>query len=106
MIDLQRLGPSGDADDTVADYIETRPYDIDGDGEALWRIVPAGRGFGFEGSELAEFVRLCVMRLLEAGAVPVRHGPDDAELEWEEQTQYGATKEQMADLIAYLQTIE
>ena len=34
-----------------------------------------GRRFGFEGDELAEFVRLCVLRLLEAGAVPVRHSP-------------------------------
>jgi hypothetical protein len=99
MIDLQRRWPSGEADDTVADYIETRPYDIDGDGEALWRIIPTGRGFGFEGPELAEFVRLCVMRLLEAGAVPVRHGPHDAELQWKEQTQYGTKKEEIADAI-------
>jgi hypothetical protein len=99
MIDLQRRWPSGEADDTVAGYIETRPYDIDGDGEALWRIIPTGRGFGFEGPELAEFVRLCVMRLLEAGAVPVRHGPHDAELQWKEQTQYGTKKEEIADAI-------
>ncbi len=99
MIDLQRRGRSADPDDTAANYIKTRPYEIDGDGAGFWGIVPWGRSFGFEGGDLAEFVRLCVLRLLEAGAVPVRHGPDDAELQWKEQTQYGTTLEQIADAI-------
>ena len=99
MIDLQRRWPSGEVDETAADYIETRPHDIDGDGEGLWRIVPTGRGFGFAGDELTEFVRLCVLSLLNAGAVPVRHGPDDAELQWVEQTQYGTMRDEIADAI-------
>jgi hypothetical protein len=52
-----------------------------------------------EGAELSEFVRLCVLRLLESGAVPVRHGPNDAVLEWQEQTQYGTTREAIANAI-------
>lgn len=97
MIDLQRRGPSGDPSDTVADFIKTRTYDIDGDGEGLWTIVPWGRRFGFAGDDLAEFVRLCVMRLLDAGAVPVRHSPSGKLMLWQEQTQYGTTHDQIAD---------
>ena len=96
MIDLNRRSSM---DYTVAEYLEDLPLDTDGDGAGLWSIVPAGRGFGFEGGELSEFVRLCLMRLLESGAVPVRHGPNDALLQWQEQTQYGSTREQVADAI-------
>lgn len=39
------------------------------------------------------------MRLLEAGAVPVRHSPKGAALRWEEQTQYGSSREEIADAI-------
>ena len=87
MIDMQRERRPGE---TVAEYIENLPYEIDSDGEGLWKIVPGGRSFGFEDDDLAEFVRLCVNRLLEAGAVPVRHN-EDGVLEWKEQTQYGTT---------------
>jgi hypothetical protein len=96
MIDLNQRRSLGD---TAAEYLEFLPYEIDSDGEALWRIVPAGRGFGFEGASLAEFVRLCVMRLLEAGAVPVRYNPRGSEFRWKEQTQYGAEPDEIADAI-------
>jgi len=99
MIDPQRRGHSGHPDDTAANYIETRPYDIDGDGAGFWGIVPWGRSFGFEGDDLAEFVRLCVLRLLDAGAVPARHSPKGEPLLWKEQTQYGTTKDEIADAI-------
>lgn len=99
MIDLQRRRPFGEPGDTAANYIETRLYEIDGDGAGFWGIVPWGRSFGFEGDDLAEFVRLCVLRLLEAGAVPVRHGSNDGEREWAEQKQYGTTKEEIADAV-------
>ncbi len=96
MIDLQRKRPLGD---TVADFIETLPYEIDGDGESLWHIVPAGDSFGFTGADLSEFVRLCVLGLLKAGAVPVRHSPKGAKSRWMEQTQYGSTADAIADAI-------
>jgi hypothetical protein len=96
MIDLHRRGAMGF---TVAEFLEGLPSDTDGDGESLWSIVPTGRGFGFQGTELAEYVRLCVLRLLESGAVPVRHGSDDAVLEWEEQTQYGSSPDEIANAI-------
>jgi hypothetical protein len=95
MIDMERQRPLGD---TVSYYIETIPDEIDSDGEGLWKIVPGGRSFGFEGEDLAEFVKLCVLRLLNVGAVPVRHS-DDGELEWVEQIQYGTTREAVAEAI-------
>ena len=84
-------------DFTFEEYLQGLPLEIDSDGEGLWSIVPTGRGFGFEGDELAEFVRLCVMRLLDAGAVPVRHSPSGKLMLWQEQTQYGTTHDQIAD---------
>lgn len=96
MIDLNRRSHLGY---TAAEYLKDLPYEIDGDGEALWRIVPQGRGFGYEGVELAEFVRQSVMRLLEAGAVPVRFNPKGVDLRWKEQTQYGSEPDEIADAI-------
>jgi hypothetical protein len=96
MIDLTRRHVRGFA---VAEFLEGLPLEIDSDGEGLWSIVPSGRGFGFAGPELAEFVRLCVMRLLEAGAVPVRPSPPGERKVWTEQTQYGIAKEEIADAI-------
>lgn len=95
MIDLKRRSALGD---TVADYLEFLPYEIDGDGEGLWGIVPAGRSFGFSGDDLSEFVQRAVVRLLEAGGVPVRHANEGTRL-WVEQKQYGTENEAVADAI-------
>lgn len=96
MIDLSRRSRMGF---TVSEFLEGLLFEVDGDGEGLWSIVPSGRGFGFEGSELAEFVRLSVMHMLEAGAVPALHRPLTERREWQEQTQYGSTKGQIADAV-------
>lgn len=96
MIDLNRRSHMGY---TAAEFLRDLPYETDGDGEALWRIVPQGRGFGFEGGELEEFVRKCVLRLLKSGAVPVRYNPKGVELRWKEQTQYGSSHDEIADAI-------
>lgn len=95
MIDMSRRRRLGDS---VAEYLETLPYETDSDGECIWRIVPAGESFGFEGDDLTEFVRLSVLRLLESGAVPVRYA-DEGELEWREQTHYGKDQKEAADAI-------
>jgi hypothetical protein len=95
MIDMERRRALGNS---VAEFVEALPYWTDSDGESLWHIVPGGRTFGFKGGDLAEFVRLCVSRLLEAGAVPVRHA-DDGIFNWVEQTQYGSSNEEIADAI-------
>jgi hypothetical protein len=86
MIDLSRRRRTGL---TVSEFLEGLLFEVDGDGEGLWSIVPMGRSsFAFEGAELTEFVRLSVMHLLEAGAVPALHRPLTESLEWQEQTQY------------------
>ncbi len=76
----------------------TIPDEIDSDGEGLWKIVPGGRSFGFEGCDLAEFVRLRVLRLLAVGAVPVRRAKD-GDRQWVKQTQYGTARVEIADAI-------
>ena len=73
MIDLKRRSGMGDS---AEEYLQTLPYETDSDGECIWRIVPAGESFGFEGEQLTEFVRLSVLRLLESGAIPVRYAEE------------------------------
>lgn len=96
MIDITRAN----VDYTVEEYFDKLPYEIDndGDGECLFRIIPVGQSFNFQGKELAEFVRLSIVRLLEAGAVPVLYA-QEGELLWKEQTQYGETIEEIANAI-------
>ena len=94
-IDLNAWGPE---DETVGEYIQGVPYEVDGDGEGLWGIVPDGRSFGFEGVDLQLFVRLCILRLLDVGGVPVRHATR-GEMRWEEQKQFGTKQDQIADAI-------
>lgn len=95
MIDLTRVRSLGDS---VAEYLETLPGETDGEGESLFRIVPAGRSFGFQGEDLAEFVSLCVRRLLESGALPVIYAKE-GKLQWAEQTHYGATPQEVSNAI-------
>jgi hypothetical protein len=95
MISLNSMSPLGD---TAASYINTLPYELDGDGVGFWVIVPAGRSFGFEGQDLAEFVRLCIERLIDVGGIVARfadHGPR----RWVEQVGYGSTKSEIAAAI-------
>lgn len=94
-ISLQKVRSLGD---TVEEYAATIPYEIDGDGESLWKIVPGGRSFGYDGEDLKAFVRLCLLSLFKAGAVPVRHGEAPG-MRWIEQKQYGAEPNEMADAI-------
>ena len=95
MIDLNKRRRLGD---TVAEYLETLPYEIDGDGDGVWEFVPAGRSFGFEGADLVDFVRLNVLRLLDVGCAPVRHS-DAGPMRWIEQKQFGTDKNEIADAI-------
>ncbi len=95
MIDMKRRRALGS---DVAEYIETLPYELDSDGVGLWVIVPAGRSFGFEGDDLAEFVGLCILRLLDVGGVAVRHA-DHGPRRWVQQTHYGTSKTEIAAAI-------
>jgi hypothetical protein len=81
MIDLTQRSALGD---TAAEFIEFLDDEIGSEGEGLWTIVPAGRSFGYNGAELQEFVHRCIMRILNAGGVPVRHS-EQGSLRWVEQ---------------------
>ena len=94
-IDLKKVSPMGD---TVEEYAEKIPYEIDSDGEGLWSIVPTGRNFGYDGEDLKDFVRLCLLSLFKAGGIPVRHG-ETLGMRWIEQKQYGAEPNEIADAI-------
>ncbi len=95
MIDLRRRRNLGD---TAEEYLEELALFLDSDGEGLWAIVPAGKSFGFGGPDLSEFVKCCVLRLLSAQGIPVRHAGSGVLL-WREQTHYGNTHEEIADAI-------
>lgn len=95
MIDLSRRSGVGD---TVSEYFEGVSSELSNDGKAMFAIVPAGRSFGFVGADLREFVTQCILRLLNSGGVPVRYA-DSGPLLWREQTQYGKSKEEIADAI-------
>jgi hypothetical protein len=92
------LGQRRGLGDNAAEYIKFLPYDLDIDGVGFWGIVPAGRSFMFEGAELAEFVRLCLWRMIDVGAVTVRHA-ESGTMRWLEQKQYGTERDQVAEAI-------
>ena len=83
---------------TVAEYLELLPDEADGDGDGLWSVVKGGQSFDFEGADLAEFVRLCVLRYLDAGCAPVRFA-EVGPMQWLEQKQFGTDKNEIADAV-------
>jgi hypothetical protein len=84
---------------TIAEHIRTVPDELSVDAVGLWQIVPAGReGFGLNGDELTEFVRLCVLALLERGAKPVVGG-GGTQYDWILQPKYGEVNEEIASAI-------
>ncbi|WP_296709860.1 hypothetical protein [Rhodoblastus sp.] len=85
---------------TLAEHIQTISDELPVDAVGLWQIVPAGRyGFGLEGAELSDFIRLCVLALLAHGAKPVLGG-GGTKYAWIYQPQYGETNEEIADAVA------
>lgn len=92
MIDFSRRRAMGAS---IAEYIETLPYELDGDGVGFWVIVPAGRSFDLVGDDLAEFIRICIVRLINVGGVPVRHS-DSGKLKWHELKSYGTSAKDIA----------
>ncbi|MDR0780157.1 MAG: hypothetical protein LBF16_05610 [Pseudomonadales bacterium] len=84
---------------TAMEYIETVSGELPVDAVGLWQIVPAGRqGFCFSSSDLSEFVRMCVLALLEHGAKPVVGG-GGTKYDWLLQPQYGESNENIANAV-------
>jgi len=83
---------------TAMEYIEKVSGELPVDAVGLWQIVPAGVRFGLSGDDLTEFVRLCILALLEHGAKPVLGGAG-TEYEWLFQPQYGESNEEIVDSV-------
>lgn len=84
---------------TVAEHIHTISDELGVDAVGLWQIVPAGRyGFDLSEADLSEFVRRCVLALLEHGAKPVVGGAG-TEYDWILQPQYGESNEEIANAV-------
>ena len=84
---------------TIAEHIRLVPGELPVDAVGLWQIIPAGRiGFGLSGDELTEFVRLCVLALLERGAKPVVGG-GGTKYAWIFQPHYGESNEEITDAV-------
>jgi len=84
---------------TLAEHIETVSDELPVDAVGLWQIVPAGRqGFDLRGDDLTEFVRLCILALLEHGAKPVVGG-GGTEYDWLFQPQYGESNEDIVNAV-------
>ena len=95
MIDETRRDAYGN---TISEYLEGLPFYLDSEGVRLWSVPATGKSFGFEGGDLVEFVKRCLLHLLRAGGIPVRYA-DSGPLYWREQTQYGKGKEEIANAI-------
>ena len=81
-------------DVTAGEWIEAVHFRLLDDVVSLWGIVPTGRrAFLFEGSDLVEFVRRCILVLLKHGAKPVREGKHS----WEFETKYGENHDDIAE---------
>lgn len=83
----------------LSEWIERVPNELPADAVGLWQVVIGGReGFGLVGEPLESFVRRCIWALVDRGACPVV-AANKPGIYWERQPQYGASKEQIADLV-------
>jgi hypothetical protein len=88
-----------DTGETIAEVVAKIPNELEHDVVGVWHIIPDGEsGFGLSGKTLAGFLRLAIIALLDAGAVPVRHLAGSG-YEWVRQKQYGTTTTEIADAI-------
>ena len=85
--------------ETVAEWLETFPNELDNDAIGLWTIIPMGRrGFGLTGADLIEFTHRALLALPHRGARPV-YGSWDAPSGWVIAEGYGETPEQIAQAV-------
>lgn len=81
---------------SLTEWINKVPNELEVDAVGLWQIVGSGQdGFELQGQELADFVRRCVVALLEKGAVPVRASENPDEF-WIRQMQYNGDTQEIA----------
>jgi hypothetical protein len=86
-------------DETIGEYIRCVDGELPIDAVGLWQIIPYGReGFELLNDELVEFTKLCILSLLNRGAVPVLGGRK-SHYEWIYQPQYGKIKDEIINSI-------
>ncbi|MCZ8396174.1 hypothetical protein HGQ98_13970 [Achromobacter ruhlandii] len=84
---------------TMAECINTIAGELPTDAVGMWQIIPTGRQeFGLSGDDLTEFVRRCVLALLDRGAKPVVGG-GGTEYDWLLQLQYGKSNEEIVNAV-------
>lgn len=84
--------------ETVKEYMDGLPEDLQIDAIGLWHVVVFGReGFGLSGDKLVGFVRQAVTAVLAAGAKPVVGATDGVHC-WTP-VGYGGTIEGICDAI-------
>jgi hypothetical protein len=85
------------SDQTVGDWLENMPNELDVDAIGLWQIIPTGtREFGLAGLQLEEFIERAVLAILDRGAVPVK-GNSNPEIGWRRFNDYGISKREITD---------
>ncbi|GHT89143.1 hypothetical protein AGMMS49543_28070 [Betaproteobacteria bacterium] len=98
-LNLQTLQTKDCFGQTAMEYIRTVSGELPDDAVGLWQIVPAGRhGFSLSGDDLIEFIRQCVLALLEHGAKPVVGGGGTL-YDWLLQPQYGESNEDIVSAV-------
>jgi hypothetical protein len=85
---------------TMSEWIARWPGSLNDLPVGLWQIVDHGRaGFDLEGEALVEFIRRSIHSLLDAGAMPVRGAGIPGVEKWLLQTQYGRSKQEIAEAV-------
>ena len=77
-------------------WISGLAHELDRDAVGLWQIIPTGRDvFRLTGIELTDFVRRCLLTLLNKGAKPVT-GSASGKRYWNECKFYGGSSDEIA----------
>jgi hypothetical protein len=82
---------------SLNEWIERVPNELSRDAVGLWQLVASGRdGFELEGMMLQEFVRKCIIALIDKGAFPVR---PDATSFWRRTDEFGKSPVEISNTI-------
>jgi len=83
-------------DMSAADWVALVPNELDIDAVGLWQIIPVGRHeFGFDGEDLATFIRTALKGLLAREAIPIT-GRDKS---WVAERKYGTGSEEIIETV-------
>jgi hypothetical protein len=82
----------------MSEWIAAIPNGLNDLPVGMWRLISRGRtGFGLEGAALADFIRVSIYALMDAGAKPVIGAGKPNQ--WKLQVQYGSNKHEVAEAV-------